>query len=60
MCSNSSTLLDNIDRQLIMYLLDICMSYSTLLIFAAHNGSRETLKELSHKLHHNYLITTEK
>ena len=32
------------ERQLIMYLLDICMSYSTyLVIFTAHNFSRKAL-----------------
>ena len=46
-----------------MHSLDICVSYYTYVaIFTAHNGSREALifLELSHRLHHNYLIAAEK
>ena len=51
------------ERQPLMYSLGICVSYSTyLVIFMAHNGSREALNflelhyRLPHRLHHNYLI----
>ena len=66
MHSNSSTLLDSVNGNLI-YLLDVCVSYFTYLaIFTAHNGSREALAflelphRLYHRFHHNYLITAEK
>ena len=45
------------ERQLIMYSLGISGD------FMAHNGSRElealNFLELPHRLHHNYVITTE-
>ena len=68
-CLNHSTYFVGQREEIIMYLLDLCVSCSTyLMIFMAHEGSREALNfcritsEITSYLHryHKYLITTEK
>ena len=54
------------ERQLIVYTVDIYMSFSiVLVIFTAYDGGPEFLmpalhRRLSYRLRHNYLITANK